>query len=407
MSDIRQVLTTPQLRSRLPRALRAQLGIWLYSVGHTFLDVAVFDSGVVNWLDRAQLADRADRRWEFGESEEYRLVDPLPSPSTPESIRTASRDVRMRRPFVAELREATLFGPDAIVKTAEGEVILETTEHGDWTPTDGNCKRNLFNNLVHARLTSERESTPHDRVVCPIVDPWARGYFHWIVDALPKLQAVERYVAESGDVPQLVVPKSVPSWMKRSLELTGYDLDDCIRWEGRMRTFDRVVVPTLRREEDALSIDALRWLRNRMTTNANPVDRDWSDRVYISRRKAQNRQLINEPVLEERLAMHGFETYVLEDLSVDEQISLFSQAEVVFGLHGAGFTNSLFATDATVVELFGSTVHSTVYYHMASGLGFDYSAIQCPSVARDVFVDPDRVVEQLEQVLNCRGNNSI
>jgi capsular polysaccharide biosynthesis protein len=235
--------------------------------------------------------------------------------------------------------------------------------------------------------------------VCPLVDPWARGYFHWLVDALTKLEGVERYAAATGVEPTLVIPESPPSWMRRSLELAGYDPDDCLRWDGRTRTFDRVVVPSTRRRVDAPSIDALRWLRERMASNAEPSRDEWPSRVYISRRKARNRQVVNEPELEARLEERGFETYVLEELSVDDQIALFSGADVVFGLHGAGFTNALFASDATVIELFGSTVYSTVYYHMASGLGFQYGAVRCPSVARDVAVDPDRVVPIVDRML--------
>jgi capsular polysaccharide biosynthesis protein len=402
MNDVRRILTSPELRSRLPTAVRAKVGWLIYKLGHTALDTAVFNGVVIDLLDRSELtkqADARDRLWPLNDAESYELVTPLPSPSTPDRIASMNRSVHLREPFVCDVENVTLFGPDAIAKTDMGAIILETTEHGDETAHDGNCKRNLFWNLVAGYRNKETEPTPDNRIVCPLVDPWARSYFHWIVDALTKLQGVERYATETGTVPELVVPESLSSWMERSLVLAGYDRSDCILWDGNTRTFDRVVVPSIRREVDAPSIDALRWLSQRMKQNANPVDREWSSRVYISRRKARNRQVLNERGLVEQLEPLGFEKYVLETLSIDEQISLFSQADAVFGLHGAGFTNTMFAENVTVIELFGSTVFSTVYYHIASGLGFDYGAIQSPAVARDVAVDPDRVVKQLKQML--------
>ncbi|MXR51177.1 DUF563 domain-containing protein [Halovenus sp. WSH3] len=363
--------------------------------------MTVFNSAVVDWIDRKELVERASQRgrlWPVDESETYELVEPLPGGSPPKAIQRTDRTVSLDRPFVCDLPNATLFGPDAVVRTQENDIVLEATAHGDETARDGNCKRNLFRNLVSGYR--QRSGDVDDRIVCPLVDSWARTYFHWIVDALPKLQAVERYVAETGDVPQLVVPQRLPSWMERSLELAGYDRDDCIRWDGSTRSFERVVVPSLRREVDAVSINALRWLRRRMLANADSVERDWASRVYISRSEANSREVLNESALVDGLSSLGFESYVLENLSVDEQISLFSQADAVFGLHGSGFTNILFAEDATVVELFGSRVRSTVYYHMASGLGLGYGAIAAPSVDENVAVDVDRVTTQLQKMLD-------
>jgi len=402
MNDVHRILTSPALRSRLPSAARERVGWWGYQAGHAALDLLVFNGRVVDWVDRAELkrrAEAANRHWAVDDAETYDLVEPLPSPSTPSRITATEGPVAFDAPFVCDVENATLFGPDAIARTPQGEIVLETTEHGDATADTGNCKRNLFWNLVHQYREDGLGAETDDRIVCPLVDPWARTYFHWMVDVLPKLQGVERYVAETSDVPELVVPESLSSWMERSLELAGYDREDFLLWDGHTRIFDRVVVPSIRRDVNTVSTEAVRWLRRRMKRNADPVDREWSSRIYISRREASNRRVLNEPALEDRLAEMGFEAYVLEDLSVDEQISLFSQADVVFGLHGAGFTNTMFAEDATVVELFGSTVYSTVYYYIASGLGFDYGAIQSPSVARDVAVDPERVTDQLAGML--------
>jgi len=399
--DLRRVLSSPELRSRVPSAVRSQVGWLFYRGAHRFLDVAMFESGLVETLDRATLIERCrehDRVWSIGESEAYQLSDLIDPEIAPASLNTCGRSVHLAAPFVCELPETTLFGPDAIARTADGGIVLETTENGDETLDTGNCKRNLFWNLVaHHRNAGPPASD--DRIVCPLVDPWARGYFHWIVDSLTKLEGLERYAKETGMSPTPVIPESPSSWMRRSLKLTGWDPDACLQWDGTSRTFDRVVVPSIRRRNSTPSIEAVRWLRDRMTANADPPSTSWSRRIYISRREAANRQVLNEPALESELERLGFETYALEELSVDEQVALFSQADAILGLHGAGFTNLIFATDATVIELFGSTVHSTVYHHLASGLGFRYGAIQCPSMDRNVVVDPERVTGAVEQML--------
>ena len=75
-----------------------------------------------------------------------------------------------------------------------------------------------------------------------------------------------------------------------------------------------------------------------------------SKRIYISRGDNTNqRVLVGEAELISQLSARGVALYVLSSLSFQEQVQLFSNAEVIIGVHGAGFANLVFAPENTLV----------------------------------------------------------
>ena len=77
-------------------------------------------------------------------------------------------------------------------------------------------------------------------------------------------------------------------------------------------------------------------------------------RFFVGRGSGQSRErpLAGQDLLLEHLQRFGFEYVFFEDLEPLEQIALMAQAEVMISIHGAGFTNMLFANpDAYVIEL--------------------------------------------------------
>jgi len=62
-------------------------------------------------------------------------------------------------------------------------------------------------------------------------------------------------------------------------------------------------------------------------------------RIYISRRLAQRRRMLNEEELEDRLRKEGFTPVLLEQFTVSEQISIVISASVIVAPHGAGLSH--------------------------------------------------------------------
>jgi capsular polysaccharide biosynthesis protein len=96
-------------------------------------------------------------------------------------------------------------------------------------------------------------------------------------------------------------------------------------------------------------------------------------RIYITRQNAVSRRLLNEDELWEKLSAAGFKKYLLEEMSIEEQVKLFYNAEVIAGTHGAGFTNLCFCKTGTkVLEIFPPTYINQSYWTIASDLKLKY-----------------------------------
>ncbi len=131
-------------------------------------------------------------------------------------------------------------------------------------------------------------------------------------------------------------------------------------------------------------------------------------RFYINRK---TRRLKNEEAIQEYLSAQGIDILNLEDFSLDQQVQLFSQAELVIGFHGAGLANTAYCSpQARVIEIadpdcvypsyrdglvIPSKKATRTYFHMLAEMkGLHYTAL----TSRDYFLDPENLSVSLEPV---------
>jgi capsular polysaccharide biosynthesis protein len=120
-------------------------------------------------------------------------------------------------------------------------------------------------------------------------------------------------------------------------------------------------------------------------------------RLYVSRRDATGRRVVNEGALVERLAEEGFEEVTLSGMGVAEQARLFASAKAVVAPHGAGLANLVFCRQgARVVEIFARTYGTPAFWLVADGRRLQYATYVVDRVAGgsrsqldDVEVDVD------------------
>lgn len=222
------------------------------------------------------------------------------------------------------------------------------------------------------------------------VFPYWENYYHWTAECLPKLYWVQREaLAELGE-PQVAIPSDAPSWMHESLELLG--VDEYLELDTGIYTAAKLVIPTYPEP----SPEGCRWFRTQALSTLD-LDETESKRIYISREQANRRRVANRDEIMKLLSSFGFESYVLEELSVAEQAKLFANAEVVVSPHGAGLTNLMYARDTAVIELFGQR-KKTTFYRLATLLGFDYQAVTGRDAQPDIYVAPETLRTAVENV---------
>jgi len=333
--------------------------------------------------------------------------------------------------FVCEVPEATVLGPAGPGVSAEGRVVVDTVATPPLGPrrTGVTLAKSMRSNGVRrtlGALSGGPPPTPDRRfeTAALAVPPWL-NYYHWTMECLPRIRLLERYGAATGRYPTLLIPPEPPEWVEESLSLVGY-AGDVVRFAGGVAAVETLVVPTF---PDPTPAECA-WLGDRMrasvsgTTPASgsgsgpgsasasgaadsdgkpgedgpPDGHRGSERIYVARGDATVRRVANRDELQGVLDRHGINTYLPGDLSVREQVALFSRADLVVGPHGAGLTNIVFGEDLALVELFGDKRIAT-FDRLAAALGHEYASVDGEGVGVDVRVDTSELDRTLARVL--------
>jgi len=236
-----------------------------------------------------------------------------------ETFRERPGTYTIDQPFVGELQDVLLVGSSPIPVSNDKKVILEAI--GNPEVLTLNIVATLREQVAGLTTKPRRDPDPIDSAVL-LYNQWNRGYYHWTVETLTRLEGVETYCERTGEAPKLIVGPDPNRFQLQTLELLGYDQDDLITWDDRARRVNNLIVPSMRRDLNPGTVSpiAYQWLRDRMRTavasEAPRAATAFSKRVYISREDAPRRQVVNEDEVLERLERYGFEKYVLSEHTV-------------------------------------------------------------------------------------------
>jgi capsular polysaccharide biosynthesis protein len=107
---------------------------------------------------------------------------------------------------------------------------------------------------------------------------------------------------------------------------------------------------------------------------------EWPTHVYVSRRKDPKRALGNEDEVEAAMQHQGLTVLYMHDLSFDDQIALFSSAELIVAPHGAGLANLAWAERIRrVIEIFPTGYFNDCYARLSQTVGAEYRYVMSKS----------------------------
>jgi len=235
------------------------------------------------------------------------------------------------------------------------------------------------------------------------------NYYHWVHDILLKAFAVmEQLPAHTT----FLVPPNLRLYQVESLRVVGVESERMASYDGQgvLELQEHYFSPpTTWSGYDLPAANA--WLRRKVFAAYGLEPARQGKRIYISRQKASMRYVKNEIQVIECLAPYGFEAYILEELSFREQVTLFSQAEVIVGAHGAGMTNILFAPPGGAVIELSAPAHFKLgawsYWVVSETQHKPYWYVECEGVPNpsappncdDLIVPLTKLQATLERVL--------
>jgi hypothetical protein len=328
-------------------------------------------------------------------------VNPFPESEDCEYIETYN--YTYRNDFVFALEDVALLGPKGIGIDRDGRLIEDTISMPGQERVDAAI---LEAYLTYPLLTWKILRNPNRPInsagtvshACSLYSGWD-NYYHWLVEHLPKLRAIEFYSEHTGQTPDIIVQNNPPDYIRESLDLMGVSEERIIEWNKPAMRIDTCVVPSYPEP----SPSNLHWLRDNLAEVVPEKRSGFSKKLYISRSHAPKRKISNESATMDVLDKYKIERVYPERYSLLEQILMFKQSDLIIGPHGAGLTNMVWANDTTVIEIHNRYIRDH-YQILSRNLGHRYIPVKGKSkhesrINSDITVDTSKIDEVLEQVL--------
>lgn len=204
------------------------------------------------------------------------------------------------------------------------------------------------------------------------------NYCHWMLDWLPRLLAIREAVQDTGDF-------HIAMFKMRGFHYECFDLLGIPR--------EKIIELPEGNDFAATSISCDSFLGTSLTNSAwrhalhagspwqaklvrkhlaNSNTSDLPRRFILDRRDM--RKLVLEDDSKKLLEKLEFARIYAEDLSLSDQIRLFSNADCIIAAHGAGLTNTVFCSpEAKVLEIFPPGYSTRAYWLVANAVGLNYS----------------------------------
>lgn len=190
--------------------------------------------------------------------------------------------------------------------------------------------------------------------------PGNRNYAHFLMDIISAALIPPFHFAYDKTTP--VLPAIRSSYQEQYLNIFSELLDKAIFLKEESKVFCRSLKISTFSFMDAhhfphsFHYKVINGIKNRVLARSVENANSYPKKIYISRMDSRIRPLENEKEIQNLVSKHNFACVSLSQMSVVEQIELFSNATHIVAPHGAGNTNILFcAPGAKFLELHCST----------------------------------------------------
>jgi capsular polysaccharide biosynthesis protein len=236
------------------------------------------------------------------------------------------------------------------------------------------------------------------------------NYYHWLIDSLPRLHLAWA-AGFAQRIDYYLIYNQKHRFATEMLLALGIRPEQIIAVEDYPHIqAERLLVTTpVRGTGNHTPPWACDFLRQAFLP-APAATRTFGPHIYISRRDAKMRQVLNEAAVEAALQEFGFETYALGELTFAEKRALFSGARLVVSPIGAGLANLVFAPVGTpLLELMPKDFVMPEHLDIAARVGLPYHWMICDSPAKpagifearqiDLIVDTEQLRRQVASIL--------
>jgi len=297
----------------------------------------------------------------------------------PESTHALSPPKQMQERDIVELSAASLTAIEAYTTVIDdGRLWFDSFNTVAWDK-QGRIISDLcrgYAEVVQGSLGAKQPQRLSGRV-CLLGNRNSDNYYHWMNDTLPRLEVLRASGESLDSIDWFVLNPIKHDFHRETLERFGIG-EDRLHFNNRSEyvAADQLLMPMYGSNSLGMSQGAWnpQFLQREFCAEL-PTEK--SLRLYVSRGSSGARGVSNEPELIEYLEQAGFMVVKAENHTLAEQAKLFAAASVVFGPHGAGFSNIAFCQPGTkVIELFSAHM-APCFWVISELMGLEHYAHFC------------------------------
>ena len=213
-----------------------------------------------------------------------------------------------------------------------------------------------------------------------------KNYSHWFLDIIPRIKLFKLIYKQNIDYIYLNDPNS---FQKESLKKFGLEKIRFINSIYKRHILaEKLLIcshpyynkGTIMNAQSNIPKWIIKFLKN---TFVDLSKKNYKNKIkiFIDRSDSDftHCKLINNENIKKYLIKNGFEIIKLSELSLKKQIEKFSNAKIIVGPHGAGFTNLVFCKRKTkVVEIKPKNHPNKVYERISKINNLSYKKIALP-----------------------------
>ncbi|NER06643.1 MAG: DUF563 domain-containing protein, partial [Okeania sp. SIO3C4] len=195
-----------------------------------------------------------------------------------------------------------------------------------------------------------------------------KNYFHWMFDVVARIDLLNRADIK---IDKFILGSCEKKFHRESLGALGISQDKIIesRFYPHIKA-KQLIVPSIAAKQREIWVNkwSCEFLRSVFLKPQNITEvSERPKRIYLSRKLASWRRVLNEEEVVNLLEKFGFVSLTLESMTIAEQVSYMAAAKVVISPHGAGLTNLVFCSPGTkVIEIFSPKYVNSLYWRISN-----------------------------------------
>lgn len=305
-------------------------------------------------------------------SEYYRKTPHTNSKIVEEKFKTLDKAyIQIRNTFIIH-NARYIYGDGGTVITQDDKIFLPCSPlKNEWYPD----KHQSFYILNTPKLIKL------DKVILVDTVCSEKNYCHWLRDHLMRFSYLKDLNINYSEFTLVssFMDTAYQKFTYQKLKEKGFAFKDCLSTQD-IKHFEAKEIIILPYLTDAFNADYYGFAKNEwnfvnIIFKENFVKLPEIKRVFLSRRRSNRTSEDENNLIEILVNKYQFREIFLEGFTISEQAHIFKHAEVIVGLHGAGFTNLCFCNDKTViVEIFSPNFIVSDFWDIATQLGLNYFA---------------------------------